>query len=133
LTFLQYGGFDELHKGQHLLVDCHRVPRELCLDDQLLLETLAQAAQLAGATVISQIRYRFGDNSPAGCTAIVMLDESHCSVHTYADLGMMAIDIFTCGATDPKAIWDTISNKLKIDSASLRMLPRFEDAEVTVS
>jgi S-adenosylmethionine decarboxylase len=122
-----------LHKGQHLLVDCHGVPRELCLDDQLLLETLAQAAQLAGATVISQIRYRFGDNSPAGCTAIVMLDESHCSVHTYADLGMMAIDIFTCGATDPKSIWDIVSNKLKIESASLRMLPRFEGAEAIVS
>jgi len=121
-----------LHKGQHLLVDCHGVPRDLCLNDQLLLETLAQAAQLAGATVISQVRYRFGDNSPAGCTAIVMLDESHCSVHTYADLGMMAIDFFTCGATDPLAIWDIVRGKLKIESASLRMLPRFENAEVNV-
>ena len=122
-----------MHKGQHLLVDCHGVPHELCLNDQLLLETLAQAAQLAGATVISQIRYRFGDNSPAGCTAIVMLDESHCSVHTYADLGMMAIDIFTCGSTDPKAIWENVCSRLKIESASLRMLPRFENAEATVS
>ena len=108
------------------------MPRELCLDDQLLLETMAQAAQLAGATVISQIRYRFGDNSPAGCTAIVMLDESHCSVHTYADLGLMAMDFFTCGATDPRAIWEIVRRKLSIESASLRMLPRFENAEVIV-
>ena len=73
----------------------------MCVNDQLLLDCMAQSAQEAGATVISQIRYRFGNNSPAGCTAVVMLDESHCSVHTYADLGLLAMDIFTCGDTNP--------------------------------
>ena len=91
-----------MHRGQHLLIDCRNVSRELCLADQLLLDSLAQAARESGATVISQVRYRFGDNSPAGCTAIVMLDESHCSVHTYADLGLVAFDFFTCGTTDPR-------------------------------
>lgn len=98
----------------------------MCLNDQLLLDSMAQSAQEAGATVISQIRYRFGNNSPAGCTAIVMLDESHCSVHTYADLGMIAMDIFTCGDTNPMDIWENLSRKLGIDKANLRMVSRFE-------
>ena len=114
-----------MHKGQHLLIDCHHVPRELCLNDQLLLETLAQAAKRCGATVISQIRYQFGNNSPAGCTAIVMLDESHCSVHTYADLGMLAMDVFTCGDTDPAAIWEFVRDTLSIEQATLRTVHRF--------
>jgi len=86
---------------------------------------MAEAAKFAGATVISQIRYQFGNNSPAGCTAIVMLDESHCSVHTYADLGMLAMDIFTCGHTDPEVVWEFVRDRLSIEHASLRMVGRF--------
>ena len=91
---------------------------------------MAQAATTAGSTVISQIRYQFGNDSPAGCTAIVMLDESHCSVHTYADLGLMAIDIFTCGCTDPMEVWQILSNTLGIEQADLRMVSRFNSVPV---
>lgn len=119
-----------MHKGQHLLVDCSGVSRDLCVNDKLLLESMAQAATAAGSTVISQIRYQFGNDSPAGCTAIVMLDESHCSVHTYADLGLMAIDIFTCGCTDPMEVWQILSNTLGIEQANLRMVSRFNSVPV---
>jgi S-adenosylmethionine decarboxylase len=100
------------------------------MNDQLLLESMAQAAQDAGATVISQIRYQFGGNSPAGCTAIVMLDESHCSVHTYADLGLLALDIFTCGGTDPRAIWESLRARLGLAEVFVRVVPRFETTAV---
>lgn len=115
-----------MHKGHHLLIDCRQVSRELCLNDELLLETMVEAARSAGATVISQIRYRFGEGSPDGCTAIVMLDESHCSAHTYADLGLVAMDIFTCGGTDPKQIWGNIQKSLNLVHASIREYPRFQ-------
>lgn len=115
-----------MFKGKHLIVDCRKVPRELCLNDQLLLESLARAAEASGATVISQIRYKFGSDSPPGCTAIVMLDESHCSVHTYADLGLMAFDFFTCGRTDPQKIWSIIRSKLAIADATVHEHVRFQ-------
>jgi S-adenosylmethionine decarboxylase len=114
-----------LHKGHHLLIDCRGVPREICLDDQRLLACMARCAAAAGSTVVSQIRYRFGDDSPPGCTAVVMLDESHCSVHTYADLGLMAIDVFTCGATDPVRIWDLMRRELGIEQAEVSSVERF--------
>ena len=94
---------------------------------------MAQAATEAGATVISQIRYRFGDESPAGCTAIVMLDESHVSIHTYADLGLLALDVFTCGGTDPMEVWRILSSRLDIEASSLRQVARFDTVEVTLS
>jgi S-adenosylmethionine decarboxylase len=122
-----------LSKGQHLLIDCAGVPRALCLDDRRLLETLAAAATLAGSTVISQIRYHFGADSPPGCTAIVMLDESHCSVHTYADAGLMAFDVFTCGRTDPHAVWSHIRSQLGIEAASIRDVPRFVNVAAEVA
>lgn len=39
-----------MHKGKHLLIDCSGVPRELCLDDQRLLEARARSAQKCGVT-----------------------------------------------------------------------------------
>jgi len=121
-----------LQKGKHLLIDCRDVPREVCLNDEAMLEAMARAARRAGATVISQVRYRFGHNSPAGFTAVVVLDESHCSAHTYADLGLVALDIFTCGRTDPADVLKYLQREIDLGTVSIREVPRFvlpEDRE----
>lgn len=114
----------ELHKGKHLLIDCRNVAREVCLDDGLLLRTMARAAEQAGATVISQVRYKFGSDSPPGFTAIVILDESHCSAHTYADLGLIALDIFTCGMTDPHHVLRHIQEQVDLGEVCIREFTR---------
>ncbi len=85
------------HRGFHIMLDLMGVPYDQCVDDAGLLNLISNAATRAGCTVINSIRYRFGHNSPDGCTAIAMLDESHVAVHTYAEIGLMAVDIFTCG------------------------------------
>lgn len=112
-------------KGKHLLIDCRNVPREICLDDKLVLKTIAEAAEAAGATVLSQVRYHLGHNSPPGFALIVMLDESHCSAHSYADLGLIAMDIFTCGDTPPIKVFDFIKEKLELGNVILREVDRF--------
>lgn len=122
-------GVHGLYQGHHLLVDCYEAPRDVCLDDQRLLETLADAAKAAGATVISQVRYRFGADSPPGCTALIMLDESHCSVHTYAEPGLMAFDFFTCGDTDAMKVWEYVRDTLGLENATVREMPRFGRAQ----
>lgn len=38
-----------------------------------------------------------GTDSPPGFTSVFLIDESHVSAHSYSDLGMLALDIFTCG------------------------------------
>lgn len=114
-----------MSKGCHLLVDCCNVDRELCLDDKLVLQVMARAAARAGANVISQVRYRFGANSPPGFTAVVILDESHVSAHSYADEGLIALDVFTCGNTDPAAVLRFIREELDLGDVRVRQLPRF--------
>jgi S-adenosylmethionine decarboxylase len=86
---------------------------------------MARGAERAGATVISQVRYHFGHNSPPGFTAMCLLDESHCSAHTYADLGMIAMDIFTCGDTDPATVLECIRAEVDLGDISIREVPRF--------
>jgi S-adenosylmethionine decarboxylase len=114
-----------VQKGNHLLIDCRNVARELCANDKLVLETMAQAAEQAGANVISAIRYKFGQDSPPGFTAIVMLDESHCSAHSYADLGLIAMDIFTCGKTDPREVLRLIRSRIDLGDVTVRAIGRF--------
>jgi S-adenosylmethionine/arginine decarboxylase-like enzyme len=54
-----------------------------------------------------------------------MLDESHCSVHTYADAGLMAFDFFTCGSTRPEDVWNRVRMRLRLRNARVRSIPRF--------
>jgi S-adenosylmethionine decarboxylase len=115
----------ELEKGKHLLVDCRNVSRDVCLDDGAMLAAMARGATRAGANVISQVRYQFGHNSPPGFTAVVVLDESHCSCHTYADLGLVALDVFTCGRTNPRDVLAYIREEIELGDVSIRQMPRF--------
>lgn len=114
-----------MHKGKHLLIDCRNVSRDLCLNDKLVLNTMARAAERAGATVVSQVRYKFGSESPPGFAALVMLDESHCSAHTYADLGLIAMDIFTCGNTEPREVFRHIQMELDLGDITIKECSRF--------
>jgi S-adenosylmethionine decarboxylase len=91
---------------------------------------MARAATRAGATVISQIRYKFGQDSPPGFTCIVMLDESHVSAHTYADLGLIALDVFTCGSTAPADVLKYIREEVDLGDVNVRDVPRFLTADV---
>lgn len=114
-----------MERGKHLLVDCRNVSRDVCLNDGAMLGAMARAAKRAGANVISQVRYQFGHNSPPGFTAVVVLDESHCSAHTYADLGLIALDVFTCGHTDPADVLAYIREEIDLGDVSIRVVPRF--------
>ena len=115
-----------MHKGTHLLVDCRGVARDVCLNDGLVLEAMTQAARRAGANVLSQVRYRFGHDSPPGFTAAIILDESHCTAHAYADLGLLAMDIFTCGDTDPRDVLASIRELVELGDVTIREVARFD-------
>lgn len=117
-----------MEKGHHILIDCRNVPRDVCLDDGKMLEVMARSAAKAGMHVISQVRYHFGHNSAPGFTCVCLLDESHVSAHTYADLGLIALDVFTCGKTDPAKILDYMREELDLGDVTMKKMPRFMTA-----
>jgi len=115
-------------KGLHLIIDCKGLPFDVCMDDKRLLKTVTDALTKGAANIISTARYRFGHNSPPGCTIFVMLDESHFSIHTYAEQGQMAIDIFTCGnKVDSKLIFNKIKKALVIKNYTIQKIERFKN------
>jgi S-adenosylmethionine decarboxylase len=80
--------------GQHLLLTLSGCRPDRLNDEALLLKTVREAAIATGATVLEVRSHSF---QPQGFTAMVMLSESHASLHTYPERGIAFWDCFTCG------------------------------------
>jgi S-adenosylmethionine decarboxylase len=87
--------------GTHLLIDIWGASR---LDEpELIDETLRAGALAAGATILHSHFHHFTPNG--GVSGVVVLAESHISIHTWPERGFAALDIFMCGDCNPyKAI-----------------------------
>lgn len=80
------------HAGIHLLAEFWD---PTFIDDAQEIETLlGKAAKAANSTLLKAGSYQF---DPHGVTAFVILAESHISIHSWPEVGYIAIDIFTCG------------------------------------
>lgn len=87
--------------GTHLLIDLWGASN---LDDLEITEkALRESAEVAGATILHCHLHHFSPNG--GISGVLVLAESHISIHTWPERGFAALDIFMCGACDPyKAI-----------------------------
>lgn len=62
-------------------------------------ETMVDAAEKAGATLINATFHHF---APFGVSGVVVIQESHLAIHTWPEYGFASVDIFTCGeSVDP--------------------------------
>ncbi|MBS1989373.1 MAG: adenosylmethionine decarboxylase [Cyanobacteria bacterium SZAS LIN-3] len=82
--------------GKHLLLTLGECRSELLNDEQALRDLVLAAAEATGATVLNVCSHKF---QPQGMTALVLLAESHASLHTYPESNVVFWDCFTCGTT----------------------------------
>ena len=57
-------------------------------------------------------------------TLVLILAESHLSVHTWPEEKMVAIDLFSCGGIDGDLVIDHLVRDLRLESVTLRQVPR---------
>src|SRR5215472_8404302 len=57
-------------------------------------------------------------------TLVLILAESHLSVHTWPEEDLVAIDLFSCGAIDGEAVISSLVSDLGLDSVTISRLPR---------
>ena len=111
-----------LPRGLHLLADFHGVAAER-LHDPLAIETLLrEAARAAGATPVGGHFHPFGPG--LGVTGVLLLQESHISIHTWPEHGFAAVDVFMCGAARPERAVQVIAAALCPASVNCRDMPR---------
>jgi S-adenosylmethionine decarboxylase len=96
--------------GSHILADFYGVSARL-LQSRSELETLLRnAAETAGATVLGSHFHSFG--SAQGITGVVLLAESHISIHTWPESDFAAVDIFMCGTANPQRALEALVEAL---------------------
>lgn len=81
--------------GAHVLADFWGCQASKLDDAELLMFSLREAARNAKMTVLGEEAHKF---EPQGFTGLLLLAESHISIHTYPEKGYAAIDVFTCGS-----------------------------------
>ncbi|MDA0676099.1 MAG: adenosylmethionine decarboxylase [Proteobacteria bacterium] len=87
----------ERFAGTHLLVDMWGAGK--LADPHAIEQALCAAALAAGATVLYTHFHHFEPNG--GVSGVVVLAESHISIHSWPERNYAAIDIFMCGECDP--------------------------------
>lgn len=87
--------------GRHILAEIYGCDFDILNDLKRIEEIMINAALEAGAEVREFVFHRF---SPQGVSGVVVISESHLTIHTWPELGYAAVDVFTCGdRVDP---WD---------------------------
>jgi S-adenosylmethionine decarboxylase proenzyme len=71
---------------------------------------MKEAAEAAGATVVESAFRKF---EPHGVSGVLVISESHLTIHTWPEFGYAAIDLFTCGCNaDPWKAFERLSSYL---------------------
>lgn len=113
--------------GLHLLAEYRGVDPAL-LDDAAALEAaLVEAAITAGARVLDRRFHRF---EGGGVSGVLLLAESHVSIHTWPALGRAAVDVYTCGEASPQRAHEVLLARLRPTSTELVTLRRGERIEL---
>ena len=111
--------------GQHLLIECQG--EHAMLDSDRLEDLMTRAAQASGATIIASHFHKFGGHG--GVTGVLMLAESHITVHTWPEVSYAAFDIFMCGEAQPQKAAQIIADQFPNADVSIKAINRGYDSE----
>ncbi|MFN3740070.1 MAG: adenosylmethionine decarboxylase [Thermodesulfovibrionales bacterium] len=103
--------------GIHLLVELRDCNPDILKNLGEVRDALVTAAKRAKATIIDVSFHEF---NPFGISGMVIIAESHLSIHTWPEYGYAAVDIFTCGDT------------IKPEVAAEYLIKRFESKNPSI-
>ena len=80
--------------GKHLIVELYGCDTGLINDAVRVEHIITEAVNLSRATIVQPVFHQF---NPHGVSGVIVIAESHFSIHTWPEYGYCALDIFTCG------------------------------------
>jgi S-adenosylmethionine decarboxylase len=96
--------------GVHLLCDLYGIAPEKLMNAPAIEDLLRDSALACGASILHGHFHSFGAGQ--GVTGVLLLAESHISIHTWPESGFAAVDIFMCGGANPRQALDLIESTL---------------------
>jgi S-adenosylmethionine decarboxylase len=107
--------------AKHLLAELHGCDRKLLDDPSELKRLMLAAAERARAHVLADVVHRY---SPHGVTCLLVLEESHFSLHTWPEAGYAAADFYTCGSLLPELALELLRDGLSATRLELLTVER---------
>ena len=80
--------------GRHLLLELFDCDPDAINNLESVKGVLIEAAKRAQATIVDVVFHEF---NPFGISGVVVIAESHLSIHTWPEYRYAAVDIFSCG------------------------------------
>ncbi len=84
--------------GRHIIMDLWECNPELLKRKEDVERIMVEAAQRADADIREVVFHQF---EPDGVSGIVVISESHLSIHTFPEHGYASVDVYTCGDMNP--------------------------------
>ena len=113
--------------GKHMMIDIKNIKNTDLLDDaDRLKEMMKQICIDFSFQILGEIQHSF---TPEGCSIILLLSESHMTIHTFPEKKYIAFDLYTCRVypdnTDYMKIHDFLIKQLNAGESSIgRILDR---------
>jgi len=98
LCVFSLGAAEETYEfvGRHFIANYVDCDEKALTDLEGLTRAMEKAAIASGAHILSSSQHVF---PPDGLTMVLLLSESHASIHTYPEHRSCFVDLFTCGHT----------------------------------
>lgn len=126
---MQNDSFQHLILGRHAILDLWGCSQKIMQDTAYLRDLAFKAAELAKTTVLGSIEKSF---EPQGFTIVLLLAESHLSLHTWPEHTFASIDLYSCNLeTDFGAVCTFLETGFEAQSKQLSILDRQIPGQIT--
>ena len=116
--------------GVHCIAEFYNCDAAILNNHKHIRKVFVEAAKDSGATIVKVAFHKF---NPWGVSGVVVIAESHLTIHTWPEYGYAAVDVFTCGErVDPWVAATAIVREFQASryTATETMRGIFEDIDM---
>jgi len=107
--------------GRHVIAELWECDFDKLNDMNFIEQTFVDAALKSGAEIREVAFHKF---APQGVSGVVIISESHLTIHTFPEHGYASIDVYTCGHLDPTIAAEYIAEALNAQTRETVEVPR---------
>ncbi|MDA3900391.1 MAG: adenosylmethionine decarboxylase [Spirochaetes bacterium] len=118
---IKSGSESEKPLSSHYLAEFYDCNANTLNNRELLESIMTEAVTISGATIIRPFFHTF---SPQGVSGVIVIAESHFSIHTWPEHNFASIDLFSCSGINIDATIEHIKQGIEAGSHSLALIKR---------
>ncbi len=108
--------------GRHILAEFYSCEKEILNDVEKIKKIMVEASNVIKATVVNQSFHKF---EPHGVSGVVVIAESHLSIHTWPEYNFASVDVYTCGnKIDPWIAYEYLNKELNAGGSNVLEVKR---------